>query len=93
MIHQRRGEGLFIIDLDRVACRAAHVCPVEGDARSRAEACIRRGTDERRRRERRAGGRGCDGQRRRAAYASVSCSNRDAGVRGDGRSRDAEGRT
>ena len=42
---------------------------------------------------RRTGRRGRDGQRRRAAYAAVSCGDRDAGVRGDGRGVDAEGRT
>ena len=90
--YQRRGKRLFIIYLDGVARRAAHVRPVEGDARARAEARISRGADERWRRQR-ASGRGCDGQRRRAAYAAVSCGDRDSSVRGDGRGINGEGRT
>ena len=62
----RSGEGLFVIYLNRVARCAAHVRPVESNSRARAETRIRRGTDERRRGQR-AGGRGCDGQRRRGA--------------------------
>lgn len=94
MVHQRRREGLRVVYLDRVACRAADVRPVEGDARAREKARIRRGADERRRGQR-AGRRGRrrNGQRRRAAYAAVSRGDRDAGVRVDGRRVDAEGRT
>jgi hypothetical protein len=90
----RCGERLFIINLDRIARSAAHVRPVEGDARAREKARIRRWADERRRGQR-AGRRGRrrDGQRRRAAYAAVSRGDRDAGVRSDARGVDAEGRT
>jgi hypothetical protein len=59
-----RCERLFVVYLNRVARRAAHVGPVEGDARAGAEARVRRRADERGRGERCRGGRWRNGQRR-----------------------------
>lgn len=91
----RRGEGVRVVNLDRVARRATDIRPVEGDARTGAEARVRRGTDKRGRWQRaggrRAGRRRRDGQRRRAAYASVGRGDADAGVGGHCRGGDGEG--
>jgi len=88
LIHQWRGEVFRVVNLDRVARRAADVRPVEGDARAGAEARVSRGAQERGRGQRvgrrRSGGRGRDGQRRRAAYPVVGGGDADAGVGGHG---------